>query len=39
MTELGTTWEWLANGDLKTVTAVVPAIRLDARTGTCYVCV
>lgn len=28
--ELGSSFEWLANGDLKTVTAVLPAVRLDA---------
>lgn len=27
---LGSTWEWLENGDLKTVTAVLPAIRIDS---------
>jgi hypothetical protein len=26
---LGSTWEWLENGDLKTITAVLPAIRVD----------
>jgi hypothetical protein len=26
---LGSTWEWLENGDLRTVTATVPAIRTD----------
>ena len=29
LTKLGSTWEWLPNGDLKTVTAPLPAIRLD----------
>ena len=29
MKELGSTWRWLPNGDLETVTAVIPAIRLD----------
>ncbi|MEM9489315.1 MAG: TauD/TfdA family dioxygenase, partial [Myxococcota bacterium] len=33
MRELGTTWEWLDSGNLKTVTATVPAIRQDLRTG------
>jgi hypothetical protein len=27
---LGSTWEWLENGDLKTITAVLPAIRIDS---------
>lgn len=27
---LGSTWEWLEIGDLKTVTAALPAIRIDA---------
>lgn len=26
-------WEWLANGDCRTVTAVLPALRVDRRTG------
>lgn len=26
---LGSTWEWLPNGDLKTITATLPAIRVD----------
>ncbi|KAL3870722.1 hypothetical protein ACJMK2_038766 [Sinanodonta woodiana] len=29
----GTTFEWLPNGCLKTITAVLPAIREDTRTG------
>jgi len=33
MRSVGTTWEWLPNGDLRTVTAVMPAIRTDARSG------
>ena len=33
MTKLGSTWEWLDNGDVRTVTATVPAIRTDERTG------
>ena len=31
MIELGTTWEWLENGNLRTETATVPAIRTDSR--------
>ncbi|CAF0954143.1 unnamed protein product [Didymodactylos carnosus] len=31
--EQGTDYEWLENGCLKTVTKVLPAIRLDERTG------
>ncbi|XP_059175090.1 uncharacterized protein LOC131955129 [Physella acuta] len=31
--EQGTSFEWLPDGCLKTVTAVLPAIRVDARTG------
>jgi hypothetical protein len=27
---LGSSWEWLENGDLKTITAVLPAIRIDS---------
>lgn len=27
---LGSSWEWLDNGDLKTITAVLPAIRIDS---------
>lgn len=26
---LGSEWEWMPNGDLKTITAIVPAIRVD----------
>lgn len=33
MKDLGTTWQWLENGDLRTETATVPAIRVDERTG------
>jgi hypothetical protein len=33
MLKMGTQWEWLDGGDLKTLTAVVPAIRMDTRTG------
>mmetsp|Transcript_59298 Transcript_59298/g.170293 ORF Transcript_59298/g.170293 Transcript_59298/m.170293 type:complete len:774 (-) Transcript_59298:343-2664(-) len=33
MRKQGTTWEWLPNGDCKTVTAVLPALRVDQRTG------
>lgn len=33
MTEQGTEWEWLPNGDLKTITAIIPAVRTDERTG------
>jgi len=33
MREIGTTWTWLDSGELHTVTAVVPAIREDERTG------
>ncbi len=33
MRELGTSWEWLPNGDLRTETATVPAIRVEPRTG------
>jgi len=33
MAELGTEWEWLPNGTLKTTTAVIPAVRTDERTG------
>lgn len=28
--KLGSTWEWLPNGDLRTITAVLPAIRTDS---------
>ena len=31
MKALGTTWEWLADGSVRTVSAVVPAIRTDKR--------
>mmetsp|Transcript_8371 Transcript_8371/g.14189 ORF Transcript_8371/g.14189 Transcript_8371/m.14189 type:complete len:333 (-) Transcript_8371:150-1148(-) len=30
LAELGSTFEWLDNGDLKTVTSVLPAVRVDA---------
>lgn len=33
MRKIGTTWEWLPNGDLRTTTATVPGIREDPRTG------
>mmetsp|Transcript_36827 Transcript_36827/g.95372 ORF Transcript_36827/g.95372 Transcript_36827/m.95372 type:complete len:675 (-) Transcript_36827:23-2047(-) len=33
MKELGTEWEWMENGNLKTITKVVPAVRLDERSG------
>lgn len=33
MAKIGTEWEWLANGDVRTTSAVVPAIRTDKRTG------
>lgn len=33
MRALGTTWEWLPSGDLRTITATLPAIRREARTG------
>ena len=33
MKSLGTDWEWLSEGNLKTITRVVPAIRTDERTG------
>lgn len=33
MKALGTTWEWYDNGDLRTETATVPAIRVEPRTG------
>lgn len=32
MTELGTEWEWLENDNLKTITAVLPAVRFDEQT-------
>lgn len=31
MKAIGTTWQWLENGDLRTETATVPAIRVDER--------
>eukprot|EP00931_Biecheleriopsis_adriatica_P057582 TRINITY_DN3417_c0_g1_i1.p1 TRINITY_DN3417_c0_g1~~TRINITY_DN3417_c0_g1_i1.p1 ORF type:complete len:760 (-),score=180.76 TRINITY_DN3417_c0_g1_i1:256-2487(-) len=33
MRQQGTTWEWLPNGDCRTTTAVLPALRKDERTG------
>ena len=33
MTAIGTTWEWLDNGDVRTTSAAVPAIRTDQRSG------
>jgi alpha-ketoglutarate-dependent taurine dioxygenase len=33
MRALGTTWAWLPSGDLRTVTATLPAIREERRTG------
>ena len=33
MREQGTTWEWLEGGNLKTVTATLPAIKTNPRTG------
>ena len=33
MKKIGTTWEWLENGDLRTISAAVPAIRTDRRSG------
>ena len=33
MREQGTTWEWLENGNLKTITATRPAIKTNPRTG------
>lgn len=33
MREQGTSWEWLDNGNLKTITAVLPAVKVEARTG------
>lgn len=33
MRELGTTWTWLENGDCRTTTATVPALRAEARLG------
>lgn len=31
MREIGTEWDWLPNGDLRTVTAIVPGVRSDPR--------
>lgn len=31
--KLGSSWEWLPNGDLRTITAVLPAIRTDSGTN------
>ena len=33
MQNAGTTWEWLDNGNLRTETATLPAIRTEPRTG------
>lgn len=33
MAEMGTSWEWLPEGELRTVTKPLPAVRTDARTG------
>ncbi len=33
MRKIGTEWEWLPNGDVRTTSAVVPAIRTDKRSG------
>lgn len=33
MRELGTTWQWLENGDCRTTTATVPALRAEPRLG------
>mmetsp|Transcript_68016 Transcript_68016/g.142026 ORF Transcript_68016/g.142026 Transcript_68016/m.142026 type:complete len:789 (-) Transcript_68016:105-2471(-) len=33
MRKQGTSWEWLPNGDCKTTTAVLPALKTDPRTG------
>ena len=33
MREIGTSWRWLADGNLYTETATVPAIRTDQRSG------
>lgn len=33
MLEQGTSWEWLDNGNLKTITAVLPAVKMEPRTG------
>ena len=34
MVKIGTTWEWLPNDELRTTTAVVPALKTDPHTGT-----
>ncbi|CAJ1439968.1 unnamed protein product, partial [Effrenium voratum] len=33
MRKQGTSWEWLPNGDCRTTTSVLPALRVDERTG------
>ena len=33
MEAIGTTWEWLDSGDLRTETTTVPAVRVDERSG------
>jgi len=33
MKKQGTSWEWLPNGDCRTETTVLPALRVDPRTG------
>ena len=33
MREQGTEWEWLEDGNVKTITRVLPAIRVEPRTG------
>ena len=33
MSELNYEWQWLDNGDLKTITGTLPAIRVDKKTG------
>jgi D-xylose reductase len=33
MTGMGTTWEWMAGDELRTVTATVPGVREDVRSG------
>eukprot|EP00443_Scrippsiella_acuminata_P021380 CAMPEP_0115219206 /NCGR_PEP_ID=MMETSP0270-20121206/26793_1 /TAXON_ID=71861 /ORGANISM="Scrippsiella trochoidea, Strain CCMP3099" /LENGTH=761 /DNA_ID=CAMNT_0002633185 /DNA_START=70 /DNA_END=2356 /DNA_ORIENTATION=+ len=33
MRRQGTEFEWLSNGDCRTITATLPALRIDARTG------
>lgn len=33
MRRQGTTWEWLPNGDCKTITAILPALRTDSRSA------